>query len=90
MAESPARMASARQLWFIRALARDTGKTPEQWLREAKDDGARAPASTHQGYLARSDRGYYAMTAQMAGRLIAWMRLRQMRPTRSPEDPKPG
>ena len=89
MGESPARRASPWQLWFIRALARGTGRTPEQWLREAKDDGACAPASTHQGYLARSARGYYAMTAPMAGRLIAWMRVRQLRPTQSPDDPKP-
>ena len=33
--------------------------------------------------------GYEDMTAAMAGRLIAWMRLSQMRPTYSQDDPKP-
>ena len=79
------------QRWFIRALARDTGKSPDEWLREAQQAGTHAPPTSHQGYLhARSDLSYAEITAPMAGRLIAWMRLGQMRPTYSPDDPKPA
>lgn len=38
------------QRWFIRALARESGKRPEEWLQEAKDAGAHASPSSHQGY----------------------------------------
>ena len=46
--------------------------------------------STHQGFLhAQESIDYEDMSAAMAGRLIAWMRLSQLQPTYSPGDPKP-
>lgn len=84
-------LATEYQRWFIRALARNSGKDPAEWLRLAKEDGYRAPPSSHQSYLRKHCAvGYTSMTAPMAGRLIAWMRLRQMRPTYSPDDRRPS
>lgn len=89
--------ATANQRWFIRALARDSGKEPKEWLIAAKQHGAfkemvhgKPETSTHQGFLhAQESIDYEDMSAAMAGRLIAWMRLSQLQPTYSPGDPKP-
>ena len=46
------------QRWFIRALARDSGKQPEEWLQEAKEAGAHAPTRV----ICMSSRGFLIPT----------------------------